>query len=99
MGCIVALVAAFSARFALFLVWLFTDRLSVAFRSGWEGLLGFIFLPYTTLFYALAYAPGHGVDAFGWFIVALGVVIDVSSHLFGSKARRRRSRRAVTNAT
>ena len=99
MGCILAVVAAFSARFALFLVWLFTDRLSVAFRSGWEGLLGFIFLPYTTLFYALVYAPGRGVDAFGWFIVALGVVIDVSSHLFGSTARRRRSRRAVTNTT
>src|ERR1700722_9811274 len=99
MGCIVALVAAFSARFALFLVWLFTDRLSVAFRSGWEGLLGFIFLPYTTLFYALVYAPGRGVDAFGWFIVALGVVLDVSSHLFGSKARRRRSHRAVTDTS
>ncbi len=99
MGCIVALVAAFSARFALFLVWIFSDRLSVAFRSGWEGLLGFIFLPYTTLFYVLVYAPGHGVDAFGWLIVALGVVIDVSSHLFGSTARRRRSRRAVTKAT
>ncbi len=96
MGCIVALVAAFSARFALFLVWLFSDRLSIAFRSGWEGLLGFVFLPYTTLFYALVYAPGHGVDAFGWFIVALGVVIDVSSQLLGSRARRRRSRRAVT---
>ena len=62
-------------------------------------MLGFIFLPYTTLFYALVYAPGHGVDGFGWFIVALGVVIDVSSHLFGSRARRRRSRRAVSGGT
>ncbi len=99
MGCIFAFVAAFSARFALFLVWLFTDRLSIAFRSGWEGVLGFIFLPYTTLFYALVYAPAQGVDAFGWFIVALGLVIDVSSHLFGSTARRRRSRRAVTKGS
>lgn len=93
MGCLLALVAAFSARFALFLVWLFTDRLSIAFRSGWEGLLGFVFLPYATLFYALVYAPGRGVDAFGWVIVALGVLLDLSSHLFGHRARRRRTRR------
>jgi hypothetical protein len=96
-GCIFALVAAFSARLALFLVWLFTDRLTIAFRSGWEGLLGFIFLPYATLFYALLYAPGRGVDAFGWFVVAVGVLLDLSSHLFGSTARRR-SRRARSSA-
>ena len=95
MGCLLALVAAFSARLALFFVWLFTDRLTIAFRSGWEGLLGFIFLPYATLFYALVYAPGRGVDAFGWVIVALGVLFDLSSHLFGQRARRRRTASAA----
>jgi|ERR1700733_7057570 hypothetical protein len=95
MGCLLALVAAFSARLALFFVWLFTDRLTVAFRSGWEGLLGFVFLPYATLFYALVYAPGKGVDAFGWVIVALGVLFDLSSHAFGHRARRRRERRSM----
>ncbi len=33
MGCLFALVAAFSARFALFLLWLFTNRLTIAFHS------------------------------------------------------------------
>ncbi len=93
MGCIFALIAAISARFALFLVWLFTDRLTIAFRSGWEGVIGFIFLPYTTLFYALVYAPVKGVDTFGWIIVACGVLLDIGSHLFGSRAERRRRRR------
>ncbi len=93
MGCIFALIAAFSARFALFLLWLFTDRLTIAFRSGWEGIIGFIFLPYTTLFYALVYAPVKGVDAFGWIIVACGVLLDIGSHLFGSRAERRRRHR------
>jgi hypothetical protein len=92
-GCLFALVAAFSARFALFLVWLLTDRLTVAFRSGWEGILGFIFIPYATLFYALVYAPGKGVDGFGWVIVALGLLLDLSSSIFGSRARYRRARR------
>src|SRR5580658_2415034 len=94
MGCIFALIAAFSARVAIFLLWIFTDRLTIAFHSGWEGILGFIFLPYTTLFYALVYAPGKGVDPFGWVIVAFGILFDVGSHLFGSRAeRRRRGRR------
>jgi hypothetical protein len=98
MGCLFALVAAFSARFALFLVWLFTDRLSVAFRSGWEGVLGFIFIPYATLFYALVYAPGKGVDGFGWVVVALGLLIDLSSGVLGSRARRRDRRHMAESA-
>jgi hypothetical protein len=92
-GCLFALISAFSARLALFLVWIFTDRLSIAFRSGWEGILGFIFLPYATLFYALVYQPHNGVDGFGWVIVALGILLDLSSHMFGSRAGRRRARR------
>ena len=92
MGCLLALLAAISPRFVIFLLWIFTDRLTIAFRSGWEGVLGFLLLPYTTLFYALVYAPGKGVDTFGWVIVAIGVLIDLSSLTFGSRARRRRAR-------
>jgi len=96
MGCLLALVAAISPRLALFLLWVFTDRLTVAFRSGWEGLIGFLLLPYTTLFYALVYAPGKGVDGFGWIIVALGVLLDLGAVLFsGRRGRRRRERRAA----
>jgi hypothetical protein len=95
MGCLLALLAAISPRFVIFLLWVFSDRLTIAFHSGWEGILGFLFLPYTTLFYALVYAPGRGVDSFGWFIVALGVLLDLSSHLFSSRARRGRARRAA----
>ena len=96
MGCLLALVAALSPRLALFLLWIFTDRLTIAFRSGWEGLIGFLLLPYTTLFYALVYAPGKGVDAFGWIIVALGVLLDLGAVLFGGRrGRRRRERRAA----
>ena len=61
MGCLLALFAAISPRFVIFLLWIFTDRLTIAFRSGWEGIIGFLLLPYTTLFYALVYTPGKGV--------------------------------------
>jgi hypothetical protein len=98
-GCLFVLISAFSARLALLLVWIFTDRLSIAFSSGWEGILGFIFLPYATLFYALVYQPHKGVDGFGWVIVALGILLDLSSHLYGSRAGRRRARRHLQHAS
>lgn len=92
MGCLLALLAAISPRLVIFLLWIFTDRLTIAFRSGWEGLLGFLLLPYTTLFYALVYAPGKGVDTFGWVIVAIGVLLDLSTLTNGARARRRQTR-------
>ncbi len=92
MGCLLALLAAISPRFVIFLLWIFTDRLTIAFRSGWEGLLGFLLLPYTTLFYALVYEPGKGVDTFGWVIVALGVLLDLSTLTNGARVRRRQAR-------
>ena len=60
MGCLFALVAAFSARFALFLLWLFTNRLTVAFHSGWEGIIGFIFLPVHHALLRARVRPGEG---------------------------------------
>ena len=68
-GCIVALIALISPRFAIFLVWLFdNDRMSAAFNSFWIGFLGFLFLPWTTLAWVVLRA-GRGVTGFGWFIV------------------------------
>jgi len=85
MGCVLALFALISPRFVLAMVYVFSNRLTVAFSSGWEGIIGFLFLPYTTLFYALVYRPGFAVRGFGWFIVALGVLMDLSSTTWGSR--------------
>jgi hypothetical protein len=90
-GCIIALVAMLSPRFAIFLLWLFTDRMSVAFNSFWTGLLGFLLLPWTTLAWAVVYAPVRGVTGFGWFLVILGFVVDISSYVGSAQARRNRA--------
>ena len=92
MGCLLALFAYISPRFVLGLLYLFTSRLTIAFTSGWEGIIGFILLPYTTLFYALAYQPVLGVRSFGWILVAAGVLLDLSSLGFGRRAQSRRVR-------
>ena len=88
MGCLLALFAWISPRFVLALLYLFTSRLTIAFSSGWEGLIGFFLVPYATLFYALVFRPGFGVRGFGWVIVALGLLLDLSSMDMGRRWRR-----------
>lgn len=39
MPCLVALFALISPRLAIFLLWLFTDRMTLAFTSGMAGIL------------------------------------------------------------
>jgi hypothetical protein len=92
-GCLFVLGGLAFPRFALFLMWLFDlwdDRLSVAMPNFVVGFLGFLFLPFTTLFYALAYDPVDGVTGFGWIIVALGVLFDIGSYGSSEQARRQR---------
>jgi hypothetical protein len=91
MGCLLALFAWISPRFVLALLYVFTTRLTIAFTSGWAGLLGFFLVPYATLFYALVYRPGYGVRGFGWVIVALGLLMDLSSMQFGRHAGHQRA--------
>ena len=94
-GCFVALAAFISPRLAIFFIWLFSDRMSIAFDSFWWGLLGFIFLPWTTLAWTVAYAPIQGVTGFGWFIVAFAFVVDIGTHVGSAQARRDRQMRAA----
>lgn len=77
----------------MFVVWLFTDRLSIALDSFWVGLLGFLFLPWTLLAWAVVYAPVKGVTGFGWFLVIFAFIVDLSA--YGASARARRSQPAA----
>jgi hypothetical protein len=53
-------------------------------------LAGLVFLPYTTFLYVLAYAPIAGVSGIGWFFVALGFLLDISSYANSGRIGRRR---------
>ena len=81
MGCLFALIALITPRFILFILWLFTNYLNTAFSSGWGGLLGFLFLPTTTIAYAIAQneftTVTGGIEAAGIILIVLGVVIDL----------------------
>ena len=91
-GCLLALGAMLSPRLAIFFVWLFTDRMGIAFERFWMGFLGFLFLPWTTLAWSLAYQPHTGVTGFGWFVVILAFIADISTHVGAAQARREKSR-------
>jgi hypothetical protein len=88
MGCLVALVALFSPRLAIFFLWLLTNRMSLAFTSGWIAVVGFLVLPWTTLAYAVAFDPAQGVKGFGWFLVGFAFLVDISSYLNGERRSR-----------
>jgi hypothetical protein len=51
-------------------------------------LLGLVFLPWTALFWAIAWAPVQEVTGFGWFLVFLGVAFDIASYGSGAYSRR-----------
>ena len=91
-GCLLALASAISPRFGLFLVWLVTDRIPAAFDGNWLfPILGFFFLPWTTLAWAVAWAPVGGIKGFGWFVVIFAFVVDLGSYASADRARRERS--------
>lgn len=83
------LVALVGPRFALFVLWLLSDYLSRAFDSFLVPFLGFVFLPWTTLAYAVAQNSMGGVHDLGLVIVILGVLADIG--VLGGGASRRRA--------
>jgi hypothetical protein len=88
MGCLLLLVAATSPRFALFVTWVFTDRLSVAFGTWLWPMIGFFLLPWTTLVWTYAYAPRDGVTGVGWVLVVIALFADLG--VLGSAREQRR---------
>lgn len=91
-GCLILLASAVSPRLALFLVWIFTDRVPAAYDHSWiVAVLGFLFLPWTALAWALVWAPFGGVSGFGWFIVVLAFFVDMSTHVSAARTRRDRA--------
>ena len=89
MGCLLALVALVTPRFIMLVLWLFSDYLNHAFSSGWWGILGFLFLPTTSIAYAIAQneftTQGGGIEAAGIIVIVLGVAIDLG--LLGGSGR------------
>ena len=91
MCCFAALFAWISPRLAIFMVWIFSDRMAEAFNSFWIATIGFVLLPWTTLAWAVCYAVPKGVGGFGYVVVAFALLVDIGSYTSGARAQRQRS--------
>jgi hypothetical protein len=80
MCCLFLALLTLGPRFGLLMVWIFGERVELAFDSWIWPLLGLLFLPWTTLAYVLAWSPIGGVDGAEWLLVALGFVADIATY-------------------
>jgi len=87
MCCVLLLLALVGPRFALVVLWLFTDYLSRAFDNFLLPFIGFLILPWTTIAYAIALNSLGGLSGLGLLVVILGVLADVG--VIGGGARSR----------
>ena len=87
MCCTLLLAFGIGPRIALLLVWIFGDRVELAFDSWVWPLLGLLLLPWTTLAYVFAWGPVQGVSGWGWVLVALGIALDLGT--YASRAAKR----------
>ena len=79
--CCLALTAGFlGPRLALFIWWVFGNKVDAAFDTWVWPLLGLLLLPWTTLFYVIMWSAIGGVSGAEWLFVALGVVLDVATY-------------------
>jgi hypothetical protein len=89
MGCLFLIIALVMPRVAMVIIFLLTDWFNRAFATVLWPVLGFLFMPYTTLAWMLAMlSNNHQVTGAWVIVVAVGVVLDLGAH--GGLARRRR---------
>lgn len=87
MPCIVILLLLGLPRLALFLLFIGSTYLNRAFTSNLWPLLGFLFMPVTTLAYAFAVNTWGSVQGLGTVLVILGVLVDLG--MLGASRRKR----------
>lgn len=80
MGCLLIIFAVIIPRITMVLIFLFTNWFSV-FQSIIWPILGFLFMPYTTLAYMLAMIYNHHQIAGGWLVLLIvAIFVDISGH-------------------
>jgi hypothetical protein len=90
MPCLLAIVVLAFPRIVLVLMWLFSNILDRAYHGLVIPLLGFIFLPITTIVYAWMATNGMPMAGFNLVILVIAVLLDAGSHGSGAGYYRRR---------
>ena len=75
-------------RLAILVWWIYNPvYIDALFQSWIWPLLGWLFLPWTTLMYMTV--AGGGIIGFDWIILGIGVFADMASYFGGYSERRR----------
>lgn len=90
MPCFLLLAALLFPRVVLVLMWLFSSVLDRAYHGLVIPLLGFIFLPFTTIVYGWLAANNLPISGFNLILIIIAVILDVGSHGGGTRYYRRR---------
>ena len=86
MPCLIAVLAFFSPRLALFALWLFSDLLDRAYDSWIVPLIGFFLLPWTTLAYAVMWSLStNRVSGLEWLVVVAALLVDLGAFRHGRR--------------
>ena len=93
MTCLMALMAMAFPRVAIILVVIFSDYIGTAYQTTVWPLLGFFFMPVTTLAYAWAMHSSGSVAGGQLVVVVIAVLIDIG--IIGGGATNPRVRRYV----
>lgn len=89
MPCLLAIIALFFPRIVILLLALFTTYMSSAYNTLLWPLLGFFFMPFTTLAYAWAINSNGSVAGIYLFVVVLAVLFDLGAFGNGAYSGRR----------
>jgi hypothetical protein len=91
MPCLLTFVVLLFPRVVLFLMWLLSNYLDRAYHGLLIPLLGFIFLPITTIVYAWMVNSNMPLNGFNLVILIIAVLFDAGSHGGGARYYRQRT--------
>jgi hypothetical protein len=89
--CLLSLLAILTPRVVLAVMFLFSNYLGRAYHGFLIPLLGFIFLPLTTIYYAWLVNSRHAIEGLYLVLLVVAVVIDLGGIGGGHYSRRRRT--------
>ncbi len=93
MPCLIACLALIAPRLTILVIVIFSDYLGAAYQTVVWPLLGFLFMPLTTLAYAWAINANGSVS--GWYLVVVVLAVLLDLGIIGGGASSRRVRAVV----
>jgi hypothetical protein len=90
MGCIYVVLALAVPRVLMFLAFLLTNWFGRAFETRLWPLLGFVFMPYTTLAYLAAMLNSNHTLSGGWLALFMVAIVVDAGHWGGGGLQYRR---------